>query len=104
LIQSGIELFACGANVPFADDENFFGPIAKYADDNLSVIPDFVANCGMARVFAYLMQDNADISEKAIFNDVSATVKNALLQACERDCKPTKITQNVYEHALNLLI
>jgi glutamate dehydrogenase/leucine dehydrogenase len=104
LMQAGVELIACGANVPFADDENFFGPIAKFADNNFSVIPDFVANCGMARVFAYLMQDNAIISDKAIFGDVSETVKNALIGACERDCKPTKITQNVYQNALNQLV
>lgn len=101
LIQAGVELIACGANVPFADDENFFGHIAKFADDSISVIPDFIANCGMARVFAYLMKDNAIISERAIFDDVSETVKNALLSACDLDCLPTKITQTVYQNALN---
>jgi glutamate dehydrogenase/leucine dehydrogenase len=56
MIEAGVELIACGANVPFADQENFFGPIAEYADNQISVIPDFIANCGMARVFAYLME------------------------------------------------
>ena len=38
----------------------FFGPIADYADDNISIIPDFISNCGMARVFAYLMSNDLD--------------------------------------------
>ncbi|MEJ2004550.1 MAG: Glu/Leu/Phe/Val dehydrogenase dimerization domain-containing protein, partial [Cyclobacteriaceae bacterium] len=56
MISSKLEVFSCGANVPFADPEIFFGPTGLYADENFSVIPDFIANCGMARVFAYLME------------------------------------------------
>ena len=37
---------ACGANVPFVDDGIFFGPTADFADKNLSLIPDFIANAG----------------------------------------------------------
>jgi glutamate dehydrogenase/leucine dehydrogenase len=104
MIKAGVELIACGANVPFADQENFFGPVAEYADNQLSVIPDFIANCGMARVFAYLMEDEAVISDEAIFRDVSDTVKGALVKACENGCLPTKITQTVYQEALRQLI
>ena len=58
---------------PFADDEIFYGPIAEYADAHMTVIPDFIANCGMARVFAYLMSDeDVDMSDAAIFEDTSA--------------------------------
>ena len=59
MIKNGLELISSGANVPFADNEIFMGKISKYADENISVIPDFIANCGMARVFAYLMEENA---------------------------------------------
>ena len=104
MIQSGVELIACGANVPFADEEKFFGPIYKFADNNLSVIPDFVANCGMARVFAYLMQDEAIMTDDCIFGDVSYTVRKALLEACHGGCKPTKITQIVFQKALSQLV
>ena len=55
MISAGMEVIAAGANVPFADPEIFFGAIADYTDNNISVIPDFISNCGMARVFAYLM-------------------------------------------------
>ena len=42
------------------------------------MIPDFIANCGMARAFAFLMQDDVEISDEAIFDDVSATIGGAL--------------------------
>ena len=55
LIKAGVSVISSGANVPFADPEIFFGSIAGYADEKLALIPDFIANCGMARVFAYLI-------------------------------------------------
>ena len=56
MIAGGLEVISCGANVPFADPEIFFGATGEYTDKKVSVLPDFIANCGMARVFAYLMQ------------------------------------------------
>jgi len=32
MIASKLEVFSCGANVPFADPEIFFGPTGLYAD------------------------------------------------------------------------
>ncbi len=46
------------------DKEIFFGPIAEYADDKISVIPDFISNCGMASVFAYLMSNDLGVLEE----------------------------------------
>lgn len=80
LIANGLEVIACGANVPFVDDEVFFGPTARFADEQVSVIPDFISNCGMARVFAYLMQPEVQLTDKAIFGDVSETIEQALKQ------------------------
>ena len=34
----------------FSDDGIFFGETAHWLDENIALIPDFVANCGMARV------------------------------------------------------
>lgn len=78
LINNGLEVISCGANVPFIDDEIFFGETAKFADSQVSVIPDFIANCGMARVFAYLMQKDAELTDRGIFFDVSQTIENAI--------------------------
>ena len=48
MISSGVELISSGANVPFSDPEIFYGPIAELADKKISLIPDFISNCGMA--------------------------------------------------------
>ena len=63
MISTGIEVIAPGANVPFADPEIFFGPIADYTDSKTSVIPDFISNCGMARVFGYLMGNDIGVHD-----------------------------------------
>ena len=77
--KSGVEVIAAGANVPFADAEIFFGPIAEEADKTLTYIPDFISNCGMARVFAYLMSSTLEtIDDNAIFDDTSKTIFDAL--------------------------
>lgn len=74
LIDKGCELVSCGANVPFEDDGVFFGKTAREIDEKISLIPDFVANCGMARVFAYLMQVDIEVTDESIFFDVSDTI------------------------------
>lgn len=78
LINNGLQIVACGANVPFVDDGLFFGPTALQTDQQVSLIPDFIANCGMARAFAYFMQPDADLSDQAIFQDVSDVIGKAL--------------------------
>lgn len=106
MVNAGIEVIAAGANVPFADPEIFFGPIADYADNRISVIPDFISNCGMARVFAYLMSsDLGDILyDELIFKDTSDTIEKALIKAHEKSAEKTKIAKTAFEIALNLLI
>ncbi|MDB9725871.1 amino acid dehydrogenase, partial [Salibacteraceae bacterium] len=82
MVASGMEVVAAGANVPFADPEIFFGSIADFTDNHVSVIPDFISNCGMARVFCYLMQqDHVDMSDQAIFKDTSNIIKGAIQKA-----------------------
>ena len=105
MINSGIEVIAAGANVPFADPEIFFGPIADYTDEKISVIPDFISNCGMARVFAYLMGNDLDkIEDEAIFKDTSNTIKKALEKAFETKKQKTSISKTAFEIALNQLV
>jgi glutamate dehydrogenase/leucine dehydrogenase len=103
LCVGGLETIASGANVPFADPEIFYGPIAEYADDRVSVIPDFIANCGMARVFAYCMQDGAALTDQAIFDDVSNTMATALDRTFARNNKRTQLTRTGFEIALEQL-
>lgn len=104
MINSRLEVFSCGANVPFADPEIFFGPTGLFADENFSVIPDFIANCGMARVFAYLMEAEVKMSDEAIFNDISNCISKALERTYEKNASSTGIAQTSFELALNQLI
>jgi len=78
LEAAGVSLLACGANNPFDDAATGELAVQRRADAELAVLPDFVANCGMARVFAYLMSETADLAPAAIFADVHATIHEAV--------------------------
>jgi glutamate dehydrogenase/leucine dehydrogenase len=105
MISSGMEVIASGANVPFADPEIFFGPIADHADKQISVIPDFISNCGMARVFAYLMSNDLEvIDDKAIFSDTSNIIKEAMMKAFKKNSSKTDISKTAFEIALKQLV
>jgi glutamate dehydrogenase/leucine dehydrogenase len=103
LLAGGVEVVACGANVPFVDDEVFFGPTARHTDELTAVIPDFVANCGMARVFAYLMQPDVAMTDHAIFGDTSATIRHALEEVLKNNPFPRRISSTALYLALKKL-
>lgn len=104
MISAGLEVIACGANVPFADKEIFFGSIMEHTDNHVAVIPDFIANCGMARVFAYLMQRNVEMSDDAIFSDASEVIKKALEAVYRVSTKRTNLSSTAFEIALKQLV
>jgi glutamate dehydrogenase/leucine dehydrogenase len=104
MVAAGLEVISCGANVPFADSEIFFGPIGVWADEKVAVIPDFIANCGMARVFAYLMSDQAEVTDQAIFSDVSRTIENALKKTFDENPRKSKLAQTSFKIALTQLV
>lgn len=104
MMASNVEVFSCGANVPFADPEIFFGPTGLYADQKFSVIPDFIANCGMARVFAYFMENEVKMDDASIFNDISQTIRSALVKTHALNQKKTGIAQSSFEIALKQLV
>lgn len=105
MINGGIQVISSGANVPFADPQIFFGPIADKADNSISIIPDFISNCGMARVFAYLMSnDLKTITDEGIFTDTSETIHTALYQAYKKNPTKTGIAKAAFEIALEQLV
>lgn len=104
LIDGGLEVISSGANVPFADKEIFFGPIMEYTDNKVSVIPDFIANCGMARVFAYFMERRVQMTDEAIFNDTSIIIKNAIQNTYDHNSSKTDISRTAFEIALKQLV
>jgi len=104
MIDSGLEVISCGANVPFADKEIFFGPIMEHTDYKVSLIPDFISNCGMARVFAYFMERKVQMTDEAIFNDTSNRIREAIEKVYNKNKSKTEISATAFEIALKQLI
>ena len=104
MIDTGLEVISCGANVPFADKEIFFGPIMEHTDKKVSLIPDFISNCGMARVFAYFMEQKVQMTDDAIFNDTSNIIKKALQKVNDKNQSLVGISETAFEIALKQLL
>ena len=104
LITSGLEVISCGANVPFADTAIFFGPIMEEVDRKVSLIPDFISNCGMARVFAYFMEKKVQMTDESIFNDTSEIIKNAIVKTHVLNSDKKNISARAFEIALKQLV
>jgi len=104
MIDTGLEVITCGANVPFADKEIFFGPIMEHTDQKVSLIPDFISNCGMARVFAYFMERRVSMDDEAIFEDTSKTIKKALQNTFKRNASKVDVSKTAFEIALKELV
>ncbi|MBE7646466.1 Glu/Leu/Phe/Val dehydrogenase dimerization domain-containing protein [Tenacibaculum finnmarkense] len=106
MIDTGLEVISPGANVPFADKEIFFGSIMEYTDNHVSLLPDFISNCGIARVFAYLMEAKIALpmEDSAIFDDTSNTIKKALQRTFSKSASKTKICSTAFEIALKELV
>ena len=104
MIDNGLEVISCGANVPFADKEIFFGPIMEHTDYQVSLLPDFISNCGMARVFAYFMERRVQMTDEAIFNDISNKIREAIQNVYNKNQSKTGISATAFEIALSQLI
>lgn len=104
LKKGGLEVISCGANVPFADEDIFYGPTSEYADQNFAIIPDFIANSGMARTFAYLMQSDIALTDEAIFQDVSNVIRNAIKAIHEANPEGKELMKTAYNNALKQVV
>ena len=100
MIETGLEVITCGANVPFADKEIFFGPIMEHTDQKVSLIPDFISNCGMARVFAYFMERRVQMTNDPIFEDTSKTIKKPLQNKFKKNESKLNVSKTPFELAL----
>lgn len=104
LVANDLEVISCGANVPFADKEIFLGPIGNDADDKVAVIPDFIANCGMARTFAYCMSPEFQLKDEEIFKDSSKTIRSAMMRLNQFNPKRTGLLKKGLEMSLVNLV
>ena len=104
MAKNGLEVISSGANVPFKDPEIFFGETLAFADKNVAVISDFIANCGMARVFAYLMENEVETTDRAIFGDTSNRILKALTELHAANSEKTGLANKALELAIAKLI
>lgn len=103
LLAHGLEVISSGANVPFADEKIFHGLIAQFADEACAVIPDFIANSGMARTYYYLQGNGADLTDRGIFNDISRSIATALRNTWERNSSKIRLAETALTIALEQL-
>ena len=73
-------------------------------DSKVSLIPDFISNCGMARVFAYFMEKKVQMTDEAIFHDISEIIKSALKKAHNLNADKKNLSATAFEIALKQLI
>lgn len=104
LIDGQCEVISCGANVPFADPEIFLGKISIYADANIAVVPDFIANCGMARTFGFLMSEKGEVDDVAILKDASDIIGNMMARLHQFNPKTTGLSRKALEMSLTDLV
>jgi hypothetical protein len=76
----------------------------EHTDQQVSLIPDFISNCGMARVFAYFMERRVQMTDEAIFSDTSTTIYNAILNTHNNNNAKTQISATAFEIALKQLV
>jgi glutamate dehydrogenase/leucine dehydrogenase len=100
LIEGGLELISCGANVPFHEEGIIFGSLTHEIDSRISLVPDFIANCGVARLFCYLMENEGGVDENSIFQDISKTIYNAIERIYTESPELVHITQKALSHSV----
>lgn len=81
---NGIEVIASGANQPFGEAKLGSTTVARSADRRFTILPDILANCGMARTFSYLMEGDAVPEADPIFAAVDDTIMATLDEILER--------------------
>jgi glutamate dehydrogenase/leucine dehydrogenase len=102
LAAQGVSVIGCGANQPFAEAKLGATRVQRAADLRFSVIPDVVANCGMARAFSYLMQPAAGESPAELFHAVDSTISAALREIQQRNRgRPTGVLAATLGYALD---
>ncbi len=83
----GVQTIACGANQPFAESRMGSTRVAQYADQRFAVLPDILANLGMARTFSYLMEPQALPDAPSILTAVHETITQTLDQVLARNVR-----------------
>jgi hypothetical protein len=60
-------VISCGANVPLLIKKSFWANHGRCRPQS-KLDPDFISNCGMARVFAYFMEKKVQMTDESHFS------------------------------------
>lgn len=102
LARQGVHTIACGANQPFREAKLGATRVQRMADARFTVIPDVIANCGMARAFSYLMQSSVVPGSGALFDAVDSTIALAISEITRRNGhRQSGLLAATLEHALD---
>lgn len=103
--NAGIKVVSCGANNPFAYDHTKKDvaswvsdqlTLMRDADQQFAIIPDFIANCGMARVFNYLMTAGGKTDAESILKDAGNIIEQRLTQLLKEHQQDTGLLNAGY--------
>ena len=104
LAALGVGMIACGANQPFREASLGSTRVQRAADRRFTVIPDVIANCGMARAYSHLMEEGAGTGTAPVFRAVDDTIAGALREVRARSgARPTGLLGATWELALDLV-
>ncbi len=82
MIKNGLQLVACGANNPFKETSYCYGDCSRYIDQEIVLLPDFLANMGMARAFYKLGSAKTPLlSFQDVMNDISTQINQYVSRA-----------------------
>lgn len=87
---AGVRVIACGANQTFREAKLGATAVQRSADARFTIIPDVVANCGMARAFSHFMEASAGTAPGAVFAAVDRTISGAVAEICARNHDRTR--------------
>lgn len=96
LDAAGVYLIAAGANSPFASQM-----VQQEADQVMSVLPDFIVNCGMARTFAFLLERKRPIVGPTwphVHSAIAYSIRTALTTVANAIHGRRGILASSYEH------
>lgn len=106
LTALGVRVVSCGSNNPFAADQSKSAladwvsdmlAVQRVADARLAIIPDFIANCGMARTFAFLMNKGGSLDASDILADTASCIDQSLDRLLDGHASPAGLLNRGYE-------
>ncbi len=100
MFDSGLELIASGIFNSF-EDSSIYGTMTQWIDENVSVIPFPITNCGKIVLSRLLMEGKLKVDEKVVFTEISNVVKNSISNIFYKNFSEKYLLKTFYEIAFD---